>query len=72
MEGQGHEVKEPWMNGLAGMARHRSRRVKSSTGRHFGAMQKRSVLTQGDRFNSLQAARDTVSKARHCDREENS
>ena len=72
MAGKTYEPKQTWMEGLAGFTsnKHRSRRIKSNIGvSHYGSLQKRSVITLMDQFNSVQAARDTISKSRHRDRE---
>ena len=58
---------ENWMNGLAGLKSERVRRVKSSTGRHFGTQQKRSVISYVDDYNQLNVAREVVSYSRHFD-----
>ena len=60
-----------WMSGLAGFQKGpRVRRVKSSTGRHFGKQQKRSVITYGDDYNQVRVARDVVSYSKNFDRDD--
>ena len=60
---------QDWMHGLAGLRSDRVRRVKSSTGRHFGSQQKRSVISYVDDYNQIRQARDVVSYSKNFDRD---